>query len=132
MLEFHAILLDFSTIDLSSNSFYGEIPNAIGDRISLHQINFSHNALNGSIPKSVGQLKNLESLDLSVNQLTGRIPEELGGLTFLSKLNLSYNKFVGAIPKGRQIQTFSADSFEGNLGLCGFPLDINCSNTTRI
>ncbi|XP_047943004.1 receptor-like protein 54 [Salvia hispanica] len=86
MMEFHKILSDFSTIDLSSNSFYGEIPNAIGDLTSLHQINFSHNALNESIPKSFGQLKNLESLDLSVNQLTGWIPEELGGLTFLSKL----------------------------------------------
>ncbi|KAL1542446.1 receptor-like protein 35 [Salvia divinorum] len=122
------IRLDFSAIDLSSNSFHGKIPNTIGNLTLLHLLNFSHNALNGSIPKSFGQLKNLESLDLSVNQLVGQIPEELGGLTFLSKLNLSYNKFVGAIPKGRQIQTFSADSFEGNSGLCGFPLDI-CSNS---
>ncbi|KAL1542444.1 receptor-like protein 35 [Salvia divinorum] len=129
MMELYKIWADFSTIDLSSNSFYGKLPNAIGDLTSLHQLNFSHNALNGSIPKSFGQLKNLESLDLSVNQLAGQIPEELGGLTFLSKLNLSYNKFVGVIPKGRQIQTFSADSFEGNSGLCGFPLDISCSNT---
>ncbi|XP_047942961.1 receptor-like protein 7 [Salvia hispanica] len=83
MLEFHKIWSDFSTIDLSSNSFYGKIPNAIGDLNYLHQINFSHNALNGSIPKSFGRLSNLESLDLSVNQLAGRIPEELGGLTFL-------------------------------------------------
>ncbi|KAL1542453.1 hypothetical protein AAHA92_26549 [Salvia divinorum] len=129
MLEFHRIQLDFSTIDFSSNSFYRMIPNAIGDLTSLRQLNFSHNALNGSIPKSFGRLSNLESLDLSVNQLAGPIPEELGGLTFLSNLNLSYNKLVGVIPKGQQIQTFSADSFEGNSGLCGFPLDISCSNT---
>ncbi|KAL1542443.1 receptor-like protein 35 [Salvia divinorum] len=130
MMELYKIWADFSTIDLSSNSFYGKIPNAIGNLTSLHQLNFSHNSLNGSIPKSFGQLKNLESLDLSVNQLAGQIPEELGGLTFLSKLNLSYNKFVGVIPKGRQIQTFSADSYEGNSGLCGFPLDTSCSNTS--
>ncbi|KAG6402280.1 hypothetical protein SASPL_139157 [Salvia splendens] len=129
IMELYKIFADFSTIDLSSNSFYGKIPNAIGDLTSLHQLNFSHNALNGSIPKSFGRLSNLESLDLSVNQLVGPIPQELGGLTFLAHLNLSYNMFVGAIPKGRQIQTFSADSFEGNLGLCGYPLDINCSNT---
>ncbi|XP_042012578.1 receptor-like protein 7 isoform X2 [Salvia splendens] len=129
VVELPYIRFDFCTIDLSSNNFYGKIPNAIGDLTSLNQLNFSHNSLNGIIPKSFGQLKNLESLDLSVNQLAGPIPEELGGLTFLSKLNLSYNKFVGAIPKGRQIQTFSADSFQGNPGLCGFPLDINCINT---
>ncbi|XP_047942890.1 receptor-like protein 9DC3 [Salvia hispanica] len=123
MVDFNKIWKDFSTIDLSSNSFCGKLPNAIGDLTSLHHLNFSHNALNGSIPKSFGQLKNLESLDLSVNQLAGPIPDEIGGLTFLSKLNLSYNKFVGAISKGLQIQTFSADSFEGNSGLCGFPLD---------
>ncbi|KAL1542457.1 receptor-like protein 35 [Salvia divinorum] len=130
MMELYKIWVDFSTIDFSSNNFYGKLPNAIGNLTSLHHLNFSHNALNGSIPKSFGQLKNLESLDLSVNQLAGPIPEELGGLTFLSDLNLSYNMFVGAIPNGRQIQTFSADSFEGNLGLCGFPLDISCSNTS--
>ncbi|XP_042015149.1 receptor-like protein 7 isoform X2 [Salvia splendens] len=129
MVELYKIWEDFSTIDLSSNSFYGKLPNAIGDLTSLHQLNLSHNALDGSIPKSFGRLSNLESLDLSVNQLAGQIPEELGGLTFLSVLNLSYNKFVGAIPIGRQIQTFTADSFEGNSGLCGFPLSINCSNT---
>ncbi|XP_047942912.1 receptor-like protein 49 [Salvia hispanica] len=129
MVDVYNIWSSFGTIDLSSNNFHGKIPNAIGDLNSLYQLNFSHNALDGSIPKSFGQLSNLESLDLSVNQLVGPIPEELGGLTFLAHLNLSYNMFVGAIPKGRQIQTFSADSFEGNLGLCGFPLDINCSNT---
>ena len=73
-------------------------------------------------------MSSLESLDLSVNQLAGPIPEELGRLTFLSKLNLSFNKFVGAIPKGRQMQTFSSDSFEGNSGLCGFPLNISCNH----
>ncbi|XP_042014935.1 receptor-like protein 35 [Salvia splendens] len=125
MVDFYKIWKDFSTID----SFYGKLPNAIGDLTSLHHLNFSHNALNGSIPKSFVQLKNLESLDLSVNQLAGSIPEELGGLTFLAHLNLSYNMFVGAIPNGRQIQTFSADSFEGNLGLCGLALDISCSNS---
>ncbi|XP_047943034.1 receptor-like protein 35 [Salvia hispanica] len=133
-------------LDISSNQFSG----------SLESINFSSwtammlpsdGKLRGNISYMFGNsgmtliikgqieelhkiwLTNLESLDLSVNQLAGPIPEELGGLTFLSKLNLSYNKFVGAIPKGRQIQTFSGDSFEGNSGLCGFPLDINCSNT---
>ncbi|KAL1542447.1 receptor-like protein 7 [Salvia divinorum] len=129
MMELYKIWADFSTIDFSSNSFYGKIPNAIGNLTSLHHLNFSHNALNGSIPKSFGQLKNLESLDLSVNQLAGPIPEELGELTFLEVLNLSYNKLVGKIPKGRQMQTFSAESFEGNPGLCGFPLHTNCSHT---
>ncbi|KAG6402278.1 hypothetical protein SASPL_139155 [Salvia splendens] len=127
MVELYEIWFDFSSIDLSSNSFYGTIPNAIGNLTSLHHLNFSHNALNGSIPESFGQLSNLESLDLSVNELTGLIPGELGDLTFLEVLNLSYNKLVGETPKGRQMQTFSVESFEGNPGLCGFPLHTSCS-----
>ncbi|XP_057797762.1 receptor-like protein 6 [Salvia miltiorrhiza] len=124
--EFHTIWSEFGTIDFSCNNFGGEIPNAIGDLTSLHQLNLSHNALNGSIPNSFGQLRNLESLDLSGNRLTGLIPMELAGLSFLSVLNLSYNKLVGEIPNGRQFQTFSADSFKGNPGLCGFNLNISC------
>ncbi|XP_057797774.1 receptor-like protein 19 [Salvia miltiorrhiza] len=123
------IWADSGIIDFSCNNFEGEIPNAIGDLTSLHQLNLSHNALNGSIPNSFGKLRNLESLDLSGNRLTGPIPVELGGLSFLSVLNLSYNKLVGMIPNSRQFQTFSADSFKGNPGLCGFNLNISCSPT---
>ncbi|XP_057797501.1 receptor-like protein 7 [Salvia miltiorrhiza] len=127
--EYHTIWSEFGIIDFSCNNFGGEIPNAIGDLTLLHQLNFSHNALNGSIPNSFGQLRNLESLDLSVNRLIGPIPVELAGLTFLSFLNLSYNKLVGEIPNGRQLQTFSTDSFKGNAGLCGFNLNISCSDS---
>ncbi|XP_057797806.1 receptor-like protein 7 [Salvia miltiorrhiza] len=123
------IWADSGTIDLSCNNFGGEMPTAIGDFGLLHLLNLSHNALNGSIPNSFGQLRNLESLDLSGNRLTGPIPVELAGLSFLSVLNLSYNKLVGMIPNSRQFQTFSADSFKGNAGLCGFNLNISCSPT---
>ncbi|XP_057789385.1 receptor-like protein 7 [Salvia miltiorrhiza] len=127
--EYHTIWSEFGIIDFSCNNFGGEIPNAIGDLTSLHQLNLSHNALNGSIPNSFGQLRKLESLDLSVNRLIGPIPVELAVLTFLQVLNLSYNKLVGEIPNGRQLQTFSADSFKGNAGLCGFNLNISCSDS---
>ncbi|KAH6787019.1 hypothetical protein C2S52_006571 [Perilla frutescens var. hirtella] len=127
-VELVKIWPEFTALDFSCNNFEGVIPNAIGDLRSLHLLNLSHNALNGSIPESFGKLRNLESLDLSQNQLAGVIPVELAGLTFLSFLNLSFNKLVGVIPNGRQLQTFSADSFEGNPALCGFPLDISCSN----
>uniref|UniRef100_A0A1S4BTD0 Receptor-like protein 12 n=1 Tax=Nicotiana tabacum TaxID=4097 RepID=A0A1S4BTD0_TOBAC len=86
----------------------------------------------GRIPKSIGKLTQFESLDFSVNQLNGRIPDELVGLTFLSFLNLSFNQLSGRIPRGNQFQTFSADSFEGNAGLCDFPLKKTCSETKAL
>ncbi|XP_047943182.1 receptor-like protein 6 [Salvia hispanica] len=131
-LKLKKIWPEFGSIDFSCNNFIGEIPKAIGDLTSLHHLNLSHNALNGNIPQSFGNMSKLESLDLSRNQLAGRIPMGLGELTFLEVLNLSYNKLVGMIPNGRQIQTFSAKSFEGNPGLCGFPLNKNCSHTNEL
>ncbi|KAJ7963641.1 Receptor-like protein [Quillaja saponaria] len=52
-------------------------------------------------------------------------------LNGLSVLKLSHNKLVGCIPHGKQFNTFSSDSFEGNLGLCGFPLSSTCGKDER-
>ncbi|KAH6787051.1 hypothetical protein C2S52_006603 [Perilla frutescens var. hirtella] len=127
-LELKKILIIFTSIDFSSNNLSGELPSSIGDLKSLYLLNISHNSLTGTIPASVGNLRQLGSLDLSFNHLTGKIPVELASLTFISFLNLSWNKLFGMIPKGPQFQTFSGASFEGNTGLCGFPLEVSCNN----
>ncbi|XP_058742821.1 receptor-like protein 7 [Vicia villosa] len=116
----------FAIIDLSRNMFEGEIPNDIGELHSLKGLNLSHNRLVGHIPQSMGNLTNLEWLDLSSNMLTGMIPAEFTNLNSLEVLNLSNNHLVGEIPQGKQFNTFSNDSYEGNLGLCGFPLSKKC------
>ncbi|XP_047943579.1 receptor-like protein 35 [Salvia hispanica] len=107
---------------------HGEIPDAIGNLRSLYLLNLSHNSLPDTIPRSLGALKELGSLDLSSNKLTGRIPDELTKLDFLSFLNLSYNYLTGPIPTGRQFQMFTADSYVGNSGLSGFPLNGSFNN----
>ncbi|XP_016437359.2 uncharacterized protein LOC107763380 [Nicotiana tabacum] len=127
-MELVKILRVFTSIDFSSNKFHGVIPDTVGDLSSLYVLNLSHNALEGPIPKSIGKLKMLGSLDLSWNQLSGDIPAELANLTFLSVLNLSFNKLFGRIPSSNQFQTFSAISFKGNRGLCGFPLNNSCES----
>jgi len=68
----------------------------------------------------------MESLDLSSNMLTGVIPLELTNLNSLEVLNISNNYLVGEIPQGKQFNTFTNDSYEGNSGLCGFPLSKTC------
>ncbi|RHN52278.1 putative leucine-rich repeat-containing, plant-type, leucine-rich repeat domain, L [Medicago truncatula] len=120
------IPIKFVSIDFSRNKFEGEIPNAIGELHALKGLNLSHNRLTGHIPKSIGNLTYLESLDLSLNMLTGVIPAELTNLNFLEVMNLSNNHLVGEIPRGKQFNTFTNDSYEGNLGLCGFPLSKRC------
>ncbi|XP_020207705.1 receptor-like protein 6 [Cajanus cajan] len=118
----------FTYLDMSSNHFEGPIPNELMQFKAMNALNLSNNALSGHIPSSIENLKNLESLDFSNNSFNGEIPTNLASLSFLAYLNLSYNHLVGQIPIGTQIQSFEADSFEGNKELCGPPLTHNCSN----
>jgi hypothetical protein len=118
----------FTTIYFSNNSFKGEIPKSIGKLRSLKGLNFSHNNLTGHLPPLFGNLTNLEWLDLPSNMLTGEIPRQWADITSLEVLNLSKNHLVGPIPRGKQFNTFTNDSYNGNLGLCGFPLTKACGN----
>ncbi|RWR78907.1 receptor-like protein 12 [Cinnamomum micranthum f. kanehirae] len=125
-MEFLNSLYLLTAIDLSNNKFQGSIPDDIGNLKSLNTFNMSRNEFTGSIPSSFGNLTQLESLDLSRNNLSGGIPTELTSLTFLAVLNLSYNRLMGRIPQARQFLTFGNDSFQGNAGLCGPPLSMQC------
>ncbi|KAG4150139.1 hypothetical protein ERO13_D05G376232v2 [Gossypium hirsutum] len=74
-----------------------------------------------------GVFQSLEWLDLSSNRLSGTIPNRLADLPFLSSFNVSENKLHGQIPQGKQFNTFGNDSYEGNKGLCGFPVSKGCN-----
>ncbi|XP_056173211.1 receptor-like protein 43 [Syzygium oleosum] len=121
-IELVKILTVFTTIDLSHNSFQGNIPKVFGHLHCLIGLNLSHNHLTGSIPPTLGNLTDLEWLDLSSNKLSGEIPRVLGDLASLGYLNLSKNQLIGRIPQDKQLSTFSSESVSGNLGLCGTPL----------
>ncbi|XP_060178210.1 putative receptor like protein 25 [Lycium barbarum] len=68
-------------------------------------IDFTCNNFQGEIPEILGDLNTFYLLNLSHNALTGRIP-----------------KALGKIPRGNQLQMLLDNSFEGNTGLCDFPL----------
>ncbi|XP_054816928.1 receptor-like protein EIX2 [Prosopis cineraria] len=116
-----------TSIDLSNNKLFGEIPREITTLKGLHFLNLSNNLLSGEIPQSIGNMGSLESMDLSKNQLYGEIPLSMSNLNFLSKLNLSFNNLRGKIPMGTQLQSFEASCFVGN-DLCGPPLPNNCTD----
>ncbi|XVE50573.1 hypothetical protein DITRI_Ditri01bG0173600 [Diplodiscus trichospermus] len=116
-------------ISLENNKLQGDIPKVIGKLSSLKGLNLSHNNLSGCIPSSVGNLINIEWLDLSSNKLVGTIPQRLTNLASLSVFNVSENQLHGQIPQGKQFNTYGNDSYEGNNGLCGFPVSKGCSNS---
>jgi hypothetical protein len=116
------------SIDLSGNNLTGEIPKEIGLLLGLVSLNLSRNNLSGKIMYVIGNLKSLEFLDLSRNHLCGEIPSSLAQIDRLSVMDLSNNSLIGKIPIGTQLQSFGATSYEGNLGLCGKPLEKACSD----
>ncbi|KAL1103216.1 hypothetical protein V6Z11_D05G423100 [Gossypium hirsutum] len=127
-MELVKIFTMWMIIDLSNNQFEGGIPKVIGKLNLLKGLNLSHNNLNGGIPTSIGNLTSLEWLDLSSNRLSGTIPNRLADLPFLSSFNVSQNQLHGQIPQGKQFNTFGNDSYEGNKGLCGFPVSKGCNS----
>ncbi|KHN30891.1 LRR receptor-like serine/threonine-protein kinase HSL2 [Glycine soja] len=111
------------SIDLSSNDLTGEIPKEVRYLLELVSLNLSRNRLSGEILPEIG---NLTSLELSRNHFSCEVPSTLSKIDRLAMLDLSNNYLVGRIPWGRQLQTFSASTFEGNTDLCGEPLNKSC------
>ncbi|CAN1813731.1 Receptor-like protein EIX2 [Linum perenne] len=128
---YSTILNYVRSLDLSSNFFSGEIPEQITSLVALKYINLSRNLLSGAIPGNLAAMASLESLDFSENKLSGIIPPGLASMTFLNHLNLSYNNFSGRIPLSTQLQSFDPSSFINNKGLCGSPLNVNCSSADK-
>nr|KYP32286.1 Protein BRASSINOSTEROID INSENSITIVE 1 [Cajanus cajan] len=114
------------SIDLSSNDLMGAIPKEIGYLVGLVSLNLSRNKLDGEIPTEIENLSWLEFLDLSRNKFSGKIPFNLSKIDRLGVLDLSNNDLSGRIPWEGHLETFDASWFEGNLDLCGKPLNKSC------
>ena len=128
-MEQGKVLTSYATIDFSASRLEGQIAESIGLLKTLIALNLSNNAFTGHIPLSLSNLGKLESLDLSRNQLSGTIPNGIASLSFLEYIDVSHNELKGEIPKGTQITGQPRSSFDGNAGLCGFPLDKSCFGT---
>lgn len=128
-LEYLFIQSYLKLMDLSCNKFEGQIPELLGNLQGLGTLNLSNNILTGPIPSSLGNLSTLDALDLSHNKLSGEIPPQLTQLNFLGSFSVAHNHLSGSIPHGKQFDTFSSNSYEGNVGLCGFPLPKECGKS---
>nr|XP_043630873.1 receptor-like protein EIX2 isoform X2 [Erigeron canadensis] len=131
-LKYTSTIRFLISLDLSSNKIIGEIPDVLMNLKALTNLNLSRNELSGHIPTIIGNLTSMESLDLSMNKLSGPIPSSLASLNTLGYLNLSFNKLSGSLPVGNHFQTFDDPTmYEGNTGLCGFPL-LSCKENNLL
>ena len=98
-------------VDLSKNSFQGQLSNEWMKLSSLRTLDLSRNELTGSLPEEIWRASSLQKLDLSYNQLTGTIhsyiwnqdEDEPDGswseLIDLEILYLDHNQISGTIPE---------------------------------
>ncbi|OMO97810.1 hypothetical protein COLO4_14354 [Corchorus olitorius] len=85
---------DMQSLDLSGNSFSGNIPPILGNCSQLNTILLNDNGFQGSIPHQIFMSNWLQRLDLGYNSLSGEIPPEVSLCTKLEYIGL-YNNFLG-------------------------------------
>ncbi|KAL2482841.1 Leucine-rich repeat protein kinase family protein [Forsythia ovata] len=86
------------TMSLAYNKFSGDLWKESWNVPELRILNLSRNSLSGSIHSSIGNVSKLERLILYENIIGGSIPSEIGNLSSLRDLDLSRNRFTGSIP----------------------------------
>ncbi|KAJ6301350.1 hypothetical protein OIU77_015623 [Salix suchowensis] len=120
-------------LDLGDNQINDTFPFWLGMLPNLHVLILQSNSLHGPIgePLTSNDFPMLQILDLSSNYFTGNLPS--GYIAIWKSMRIKLNgstmymgSLVGKIPIGNQFSTFANDSYEGNLGLCGFPLSKKC------
>ncbi|KAJ9182691.1 hypothetical protein P3X46_006656 [Hevea brasiliensis] len=118
-------------LNLSNNSFHGNIPSHIGNLSKLKILDFSVNEISGSIPQEIGMLNSLTYIDLSDNFLTGTIPASIGNLTALPILYIQRNQLSGSLPQELGMLKFVTEIFFSENSLTGI-IPISIGNLTNL
>lgn len=116
------------SLDVSSNGFYGSIPESIASLTQLKRLALSANFFDGEIPDSIGKLGALEELFLNSNRFTGKVPESFNGLHRLKRLEIQGNNITGEFPDLGSLQNLnfidgSDNSISGELP-ANFPTNL--------
>ncbi|KAK5830166.1 Leucine-rich repeat receptor-like protein kinase TDR [Gossypium arboreum] len=93
-----SVFTELVELNISQNSFSGEIPVEIFNLTNLRSLDISRNNFSGHFPGGVTGLQSLVVLDAFSNSFSGPLPVELSKLEFLKVLNLAGSYFSGPIP----------------------------------
>ncbi|GAB2289127.1 hypothetical protein Dimus_023429 [Dionaea muscipula] len=92
------VLQDLVSLNLSYNSFTGQLPASIFNLNNLRTLDISRNSFSGHFPNGSSGLKRLALLDAFSNSFSGPLPAELSQIVSLVVLNLAGSYFSGPIP----------------------------------
>ncbi|EYU40965.1 hypothetical protein MIMGU_mgv1a024855mg [Erythranthe guttata] len=95
--ELH-FLEKLEALGLGKNKISGDIPQYIGNLISLRILYLRSCDLNGEIPESISQLTRLSDLNLGENNLTGTIPPSVFNISTIRIFSVDFNFLYGIIP----------------------------------
>ncbi|KAH7853559.1 hypothetical protein Vadar_003993 [Vaccinium darrowii] len=103
-------------LHLGENKLSGEIPDCWENWPNLEVIKLENNHFSGNIPSSLGFLSTLESLHLRNNSLSGEVPSTLENCTQLVTIDLGLNLIVGSFPTwlGRSLSNLKFLSLRSN------------------
>ncbi|KAL6289279.1 hypothetical protein ACE6H2_006789 [Prunus campanulata] len=114
--------MSLTFLNLSSNSFSGELPDCWSRLETLVMLDLSNNAFSGKIPMTIGSLFQMQTLKLRSNRFVGELPSLLKNCTSLEVFDLGDNKLSGPIPtwlgvsfKNLVILMLSNNHFNGSM-----------------
>ncbi|KAI4987750.1 hypothetical protein ZWY2020_028508 [Hordeum vulgare] len=85
---------------LSRNSFSDSIPSSLFSYSDLTLLDLSQNSFTGDVVDEFRKLPKLRTLILSGNNLTGAIPASLSNVMTLTRFAANQNNFTGSVPSG--------------------------------
>ncbi|KAJ3688271.1 hypothetical protein LUZ61_017435 [Rhynchospora tenuis] len=116
--------LGISEYVINNNNFTGSIPNAsYASLLNLSKIDLRFNSLSGTIPVALFSSPSLQFLLLSQNHLSGSLPEFSSGLPVLGTIDVSSNNLEGPVPSSifklsqLSVLNLASNKFTGTLDL---------------
>ncbi|KAJ6731789.1 LEUCINE-RICH REPEAT RECEPTOR-LIKE PROTEIN KINASE [Salix purpurea] len=115
------VFAELVDLNLSYNSFSGQLPVGIFNLTNLKSFDISRNNFSGQFPDGMSSLRNLVVLDAFSNSFSGPLPIEVSELEYLKVFNLAGSYFAGPIPseygsfKSLEFIHLAGNSLDGNI-----------------